>query len=338
MIALTEFDRLEAPALWRADKGSQRVEVIVSLGEATLTLTDFKGHPLTHWSLPAVERVNPTAETPAIYRPAPDSEEEIEVEDELLIEALARIRRAIERGGPHPGRLRGTIMGTVTAAAIALAVLWLPGALIRQAVATVPDVTRTGIGTALQDRISRLSGNACHTEQGDRALSHLETRLMPEGGKITVLRSGVALSQHLPGGIILLNRALVEDPDRPEVTAGYVLAEIQRGAQVDPLERLLRDAGLMTSLRLLTTGHIPAEALDAHAETLLTAPQTAPDTSALITRFAEAQVPTAPYGYAVDITGQTTLTLIEADGTRIIETRPTLSDGDWVALQGICEE
>ena len=54
MIALTEFDRLEASALWRPEGDSQRVEVIVSVGEATLTLSDITGRALTHWSLPAV--------------------------------------------------------------------------------------------------------------------------------------------------------------------------------------------------------------------------------------------------------------------------------------------
>ncbi|WP_368074472.1 hypothetical protein [Celeribacter baekdonensis] len=61
MIALTEFDRLEASALWRPEGDTQRVEVIVSVGEATLTLSDIKGRVLTHWSLPAVIRVSPPA-------------------------------------------------------------------------------------------------------------------------------------------------------------------------------------------------------------------------------------------------------------------------------------
>lgn len=339
MIALTEFERLEAPGLWLPEGESQRRPVIVSVGEATLTLSESRtdGHPLTHWSLPAIEQITPEGETPIRYRPAPDSTEELEIDDELMNEAIARIRRAIDRSRPHPGRLRNGLIGVGVAALIGLGVFWLPNALIRQAVTIVPSVTRAEIGQELLDRIKRLSGAPCDTVHGARALNKLKTRLIPGGGgQIVVVTSGVAVSQHLPGGIVLLNRSVVEDHEDPDAAAGYVLAEIERAHEEDPLERLLHEAGLLTSLRLLTTGHIPEEVLDAHAESLLTAPLTDPNPEKLIATFASAEVHSAPYAYALDITGESVLPLIEADGVQIETTRPVLSDGDWVALQGVC--
>lgn len=338
MIALTEFERLEAPGLWLPEGESQRRSVIVSVGEATLTLSDDRtdGRPLTHWSLPAVERITSEGETPARYRPAPDSSEELEIDDDLMIEAIDRIRRAIDRARPHPGRLRGAMIGLGAAAILGLGMFWLPGALIRQAVTIVPPVTRAEIGQELLDRIKRLSGAPCDTVHGARALNTLKKRLMPGGGQIVVLTSGVALSQHLPGQIILLNRSIVEDHEDPDVLAGYVLAELVRAKDHDPLERLLQDAGLTTSLRLLTTGHIPPDILDTHAESLLTAPVEPVEDEALIAAFEAAEVHSAPYAYARDITGESVLPLIEADGVQIETTRPVLSDGDWVALQGVC--
>lgn len=338
MIALTEFERLEAPGLWLPEGESQRRSVIVSVGEATLTLSDDRtdGRPLTHWSLPAVERITSEGETPARYRPAPDSSEELEIDDDLMIEAIDRIRRAIDRARPHPGRLRGAMIGLGAAAILGLGMFWLPGALIRQAVTIVPPVTRAEIGQELLDRIKRLSGAPCDTVHGARALNTLKKRLMPGGGQIVVLTSGVALSQHLPGQIILLNRSIVEDHEDPDVLAGYVLAELVRAKDHDPLERLLQDAGLTTSLRLLTTGHIPPDILDTHAESLLTAPVEPVEDETLIAAFEAAEVHSAPYAYARDITGESVLPLIEADGVQIETTRPVLSDGDWVALQGVC--
>ena len=337
MIALTEFDRLEASALWRPEGDSQRVEVIVSVGEATLTLSDIKGRALTHWSLPAVIRMSPPGERPAAFAPAPDTDEQVEIDDERMIEAIGRIHRAIDRARPHPGRLRGAIYAGVAVAAAGLVLFWLPGALIRQTVSIVPTVTRAEIGTGLLDRIRRLSGAPCDTVHGTRALERLKTRLFPKGGgQIVVVTSGVAVSQHLPGGILLLNRALVEDYEDPDVVAGYVLAELERAAEHDPLDRLLHEAGLMASIRLLTTGHLSEEVLDAHAESLLTTPLTVPDMGSLIAQFARTEVHSAPYAYALDITGETVLPLIEADGVQITKTRPVLSDGDWVALQGVC--
>jgi hypothetical protein len=48
-----------------------------------------------------------------------------------------------------------------------------------------------------------------------------------------------------------------------------------------------------------------------------------------------ATVDSAPYGYARDISGESTATLISASQTT---TPPLLSDGEWIALQGICGE
>ena len=337
MIALTEFERLEASGLWRPEGATQRQEVIVSLGEATLTLTDMNGLALTHWSLPAIERQNGPDETPARYRPAADADEELEIDDDLMNEAIDRIQRAIDRGRPRPGRLRGLIYGGIAAAVVGLGVFWLPGALVHQTAVIAPAVTRAEIGNGLLDRIRRLSGAPCDTVHGARALERLRNRLFPEGdGKIVVVTSGVAVSQHLPGNIVLLNRALVEDYEDPDVVAGYVLAELERAQEQDPLERLLQEAGLMSAIKLLTTGHISSDTLDAHAESLLTAPQSTPDTEGLIAEFARARVHSAPYAYALDITGERTLPLIEADGVQIENPQPVLSDSDWIALQGVC--
>ena len=69
---------------------------------------------------------------------------------------------------------------------------------------------------------------------------------------------------------------------------------------------------------------------------MLAAPAPALPAPVLIRRFAEAGVPTTPYAYALDVTGETTLPLIEADPVAAGQEKPLLSDGDWVALQGIC--
>jgi hypothetical protein len=337
MTALTEFDRLEATALWRPEGETQRVEVVVSMGEATLLISDPNDKTLSHWSLPAIVRMNGTNERLAIYSPGLETDEQLEIDDETMIAAILRIQRAVERGTSRTGRLRGVITGTVCLGAVALGVLWLPGALVRQAVTIVPGITRSQIGDALLTRIERLSGLPCDTVHGARALQALKSRLTTSGaGDIIVLRSGVQTARHLPGGIILLDRSVIEDYENPDVVAGFVLVEQQRAAEVDPLEHLLRSAGLMTSLRLLTSGQIPKDALDTYAEQLLRQDPEPVDIDLLIERFAAAEVRPLPYAYAQDITGVSTLPLIEADAVRLQSARPVLADGDWVALQNIC--
>jgi len=69
MTALKKYERLESPGLWRDTPGGQRREVIVAFREATLVLSDPRtDSPLSHWSLPAVERLN-TGALPALYGP-----------------------------------------------------------------------------------------------------------------------------------------------------------------------------------------------------------------------------------------------------------------------------
>lgn len=338
MTALQEYKRLETFGIWHASPKDQRRDVIVSLGEATLTISDTKMSALSHWSLPAILRLNP-GETPACFGPGPDMPEVLELDDMMMVAAIEKVRTVIDRRRQQPGRLRHVLRGAVALALAGAAVLWLPGALIRQAVAVVPDAKRIEIGEALLDDIKRVAGSPCETKLGRRALDRLRARLLPDtSGRIVVLPGGVQLSEHLPGQLVLLNRALVEDYEDPAVAAGHILAEDQAARETDPLKRLLDDAGVFASIRLLATGKLSPATLDAHAEALLSADPRRPADAALIARFASAEVPSTPYAYALDITGETVLPLIEADPVAPAAGRPLLADGDWVSLQGICGE
>lgn len=337
MTVLKEYQRLEASGLWRAEPDSQRRDVIISVGDATLVISDAKGMALAHWSLPAIERINAGAERPALFRPATDAQELLELEDETMIAALERVHNAIERNRPHPGRLRNIILIGGMTALIGLSVFWLPDAMLRHTVSVVPTAKRSEIGEALLERIRRVAGPRCDTALGTRALEKLRARLLaPGNGAVFVLSDGVSAAEHLPGRIILLNRALVEDYEDPAVAAGFILAEAERAGRVDPLEQLLRQAGLRAAFRLLTTGEVAEDVLDEYAEQLLITPPIALPNEAILTRFASAELRVSPYAYALDISGEDTLELIEADPIGASQERIVLADGDWVALQGIC--
>ena len=60
MTALTKYQRLECVGLWRLTASAQLREVVVGLRDTTLVLADPRTEmALSHWSLPAVERLNP---------------------------------------------------------------------------------------------------------------------------------------------------------------------------------------------------------------------------------------------------------------------------------------
>lgn len=335
MTALKQFEKLEATGLWRETLATQRREVYVSFGEASLMIRNQANEPLSHWSLAAVERLNPGA-MPAIYAPNPEAAESLEIEDETMVGAIEKIRSAIERRRPHPGRLRLVIFLAIIAIIGLLAIFWLPEALVRQTLNVAPREARLELSQSLLGHIARLTGMPCSSTVGNRALKRLEGRLLPAGGKLLLLPSGIAKSGALPGGIVLLNRALVEDFEGPEWLAGYVILETTRAEVDPPLARLLHFAGVIETFRLLTTGEIKDDVLRRYAETLLTYSAPMPPQAQLLARFASVNVASSPLAYDIDPTGETTLGLIEADPLRGRRSAALMTDAEWVGLQGIC--
>ena len=338
MTALNQYARLETMGVWRESPATQRRDVAVSFGDSTLVISDRSETALAHWSLAAVRRRN-SGQRPAIYSPGADATETLEIEDDTMVAAIEKVRTLIARRRSQPGRLRVWLLVASLAAGLGLLVIWMPNALLNHTVSVLPPSLRSEIGTELLTVITRVSGQPCVTERGAAALARLSLRLLgPEGGEIVVVPGGVRAAQHLPGGLILVNRALVEDHETPDVVAGYVLAETIRRQSADPMARLLHTVGIPATIRLLTTGEIPAERLASYAERLLTAPPEPVADAALLARFAAARVPSSAYAYALDISGETTLPLIEADPMVAGGAEPVLDDADWVSLQGICGE
>lgn len=341
MTALKQYQRIEATGLWRAAAASQRREVVVSIGDATLVISDMQDRPLAHWSLAAVARANP-GEIPALFHPDGDPEETLELGSDApeMIGAIEKLRDAIDRGRPHPGRLRLVMLSLSAAAVVAVAVFWLPDALREHAVTVVPDSKRTDIGAALARHMQRITGPACTDPQGMAALRRLAVRLPgPDGAvpDLQVVRDGVRDALALPGGRILLRARLIEDNDSPDVVAGHVIAAQARALLSDPLDRLLAAGGTRTSFRLLTTGMVGDDSLQRYAESLPAATPVAVPADHLLAAFARAGVRASPYAYALDATGETTLPLIEADP--FATTAPPqvlLDDNDWLRLQSIC--
>lgn len=342
--ALRKYQRLESPGLWRETPVAQRREVIVGLREATLILADPKSEmPLAQWSLPAVTRQNP-GELPAIYTPGDDNVETLEVEDRDMIAALDTLHRVLERRRPHPGRLRGAILAAVVLTIGGLGVFWMPGRLMSHTAAMLPEPTRADLGRAALADLQRLSGQPCKSVPGRRAAAVLAARLFPDTPpEIEVLREGLARPMHLPGNLLLLPADLVEKADSPEVIAGYLVAEAAMAASDDPILPLLQQMGVTGTVRLLATGRPGENALDGYGEVLarqsLTPPATpGPDDETLLAAFTAARLPSSPYAWALDPTGEAVLGLIEADPFAHAKAERVLSDESWLEFQAICTE
>ncbi|SEN61262.1 hypothetical protein SAMN04488103_10678 [Gemmobacter aquatilis] len=337
--ALKKYQKLESSGLWREAPELQRREVVVAFGEASLTLSDPRTETaLSHWSLPAVERINP-GELPALYAPGRQALETLELEDPTMIAALETVRSAVASERPKPGRLRGQLLLGGTLLVVLLAAAFLPGALIEHTATMVPAAMRQNIGQVALNDLSRVTGAPCADPSGQAALDRLAIRLFGEDPpQLRVLPDGAALAMHLPGRIITLNRSLIEQENGPEVASGFALAEAARAAASDPLVPLLRHAGLRATFTLLTTGQLDPAAIEGYgAELLLQRPLTLA-AEPLLDQFEAAGVPATPYARALDPTGEATLALIEADPFAKGTPGPILADGDWISLQAICAE
>jgi hypothetical protein len=329
MTALKKYQRLECSGLWRETPLDQRREVLVRLGDATLVLSDPRsGEAVSHWSLPAVERMNKGQEPP-VFAPGADPD---------MIAALDAVRSAVRAATARPGRLRGMILGGSALTVVALALLWVPGALVTHTASVVPPAQRAEIGQRLLDDLARVTGAPCDNPLGLKALAGLATRVFgPVDTPILyVMPEGVEQPLHFPGDVIILPRRMIEEANGPEALAGAALVERLRSREADPIVPLLEHAGLRATFQLLTTAELSDTAIQGYGEAALRAlPVPLPDAT-LIDAFTTAQVPATPYALAVDPDGLVTGGLVSGDPYQGLAPSPLIPDEEWVALQGIC--
>ncbi len=333
MTALKEYQRLECPGVWRPSSEDKRINVVVGIGDATLIMYDYNDRPQSHWSLPALVRLNGDTR-PAIFAPGIDSEEELEIGDDSMIDAIEQVQKAIERRIPRKRRSKRAILAVAICASLASSIVWLPELLVTHAAAVVPDAKRIELGERLLAHIQQASRRSCHTAE-TAALGRLYDRLLGDRpGRLAVLPNGIAQTNHLPGGLILIDPALIENHESPDVAAGYVIAEAIRADAQDAIASMLERAGLVAALRLLATGDVTENVLFALAGALLSQPAQPVDRKALLERFRESRISIAPYAaIALDDADENALELTTVDQGG---NSPALSDADWVSLQRIC--
>lgn len=328
MTALDGIERLETTALWRSDAGAQRREVYVGIGEAELVVQDRAGTALAHWSLPALVRRNPGA-MPALYAPAPDAAEELEIEEPAMVAALDRVVSAVARGRRRPGALRRLVLGLIGGFAVGTLLLWLPDALRAHAENVMPAAQRAEIGARMLAELTLLTGPPCATPTGDEALRLLRERLAPTMPvRFAVLRDLPQPALALPGGMVVLSDRVLVAQDDPGVAAGHLLATLLTARAQAPVARFLDGIGALPLMRLLASGEVPDRAITRDVEGLLLAPPPLLSPDRLQPGFAAARLAWGPYAAA---------TGLPPEDAPASDRPPALDDTAWLALQGICD-
>ncbi|WP_313136967.1 hypothetical protein [Paracoccus jeotgali] len=339
--ALRQFQRLEAPGSWRPAPDAQLREVVVSIGEATLILSDPKSDaPLAHWSLPAVRRMNPGTR-PAVYVPvAAEGDgpfESLEVDDRWMIDAIGRVQAAIAARRPHPGRLRGGLMAGAVLVMLLAGAVWLPGAMRSHAARITPAAERQQIGLAILRDMSRTTGAPCADPAAAGSLHLLAKRIgLPAGARIAVLREGLPGAIMLPGHVLAVDHTLIRDQSEPEALAGHMLAAYLTAAETDPMVEALAQVPFSQILGLLTRGTLRPDVWQGYGEALLSQPPKRASERRLLEGFAAAKLPSSPYAETLPDSGTRAVALTESDPFRSHPYPPALDERDWITLQQIC--
>lgn len=310
----------------------------MSLGDATLVLSDPRTDtPLSHWSLPAVIQLNPGA-IPATYAPGAEGiDETVQIDDPLMIQAIAKVQGAIATHRAHTGRLRSTLLVVAILAVLGGVVLWMPNVLISHAARIAPPAQARDIGTAILADLETTSGTACARDSGQAVLDWLAPQLVGPNARIRVLPSPLGGARRLPGDLYVMGNDLLQNAPGPETAVAHLIAA-RLAVDDDTLRQsAMEQAGLLAALRLMTLGHLPQGALAGHAQTILGNPPPRPDDATLLPALAKARIPAEPYARSIDPTGQAVQSLIQNDTFRTTPPpRPLLTDEQWLALQQIC--
>lgn len=337
MTAKEQFVRLESPGRWYRTPRDAGRDVVVHLGDTSVTLISKNDVALAHWSIAGIRRLEVRGRPPR-YGPDAGGPEFVEISDKTMVEALDRELAPSDKG---PERVRRPIGRWIAAAAafaaVAAAAQSFPDWASRLAASFFKPSERAEIGEQVAGYVAAEFGESCESRQATASLRKLSARLFPgERGGISVISGLGVPSAHLPGGLVLVDRDLVVGQDSPEVLAGYVLMERTIMALNDPLARLIREAGTGATFGVIFGRRIPDTEMRIHAASVPYRPRPHFPEEELLERFRNAGFPSTPF--ALSLQGEDGLSEAIAAGNPLEGGiySPLLSDGEWLGLQAAC--
>ena len=337
MTALTQYQRLEATGIWRKSAEAQRLDVIISIGESSLVITDINEKPLAHWSLAALAVIQ-SKDGNKLYHPDGDPGETLELgsNENEMAKAIEKLMKAVDRRRPKPGRLRIFSLASISIVILGLSIFWLPAALRDYTQKIIPEVREQEMGKAVFNEFISFVGAPCSRELGIIALDKFSSNLGLEEYSFHIVPSETIEAIHLPGKIIVVSKALVEDFDDPDVLAGHILAQIQREAKSNALDELMKQMNNIEIIQFLLGKSPDASTLREFSKDWIIKKQVDIDLETLMNEFNKKAISALPYSYAIDVTGQSTQFMINNEKISQKVRKPSLDDSAWLAMQTIC--
>lgn len=239
--------------------------MVVSVGTATLVLTDLADRLLGHWALAGVSVVGREG-IATVYGMAEG--ETLTIRDREIVAAIAAASDLLPRRAPAARRIPlGPILAVAALVALALAA---PGLVRMQAASMVPPERAVEIADEMLIAAVARHGPPCEPREARPAISRLTKAVAPASPpRLRIVPLGRPAAIALPGAAVLVDRTLAaRDPDA-------AVAAARRALGTDPVTDLMRAAGTTGSLRYLLTGRIPDATLQRATEAAIAAAPTA---------------------------------------------------------------
>lgn len=264
MTALDRYALLEAEAVYYDGQSARAQDVIVRFGETTLTLLTFQDEPVNHWALASLRLVDETAprgeQEVLRLSPGHDGDERLTLTDAEMIAALREVCPDLEAPASPPSRIlrKALIWGTGALAALALIGLVIAPMAAEQLALRMPQDRAERLGeTVLAMAAPRMGAGErpgrCDAPDGVAALARMTERLQQAAGarravSVRVMRSPSDNAITVPGGLIAIMSGMIHAAGSPEEIAAVLAHEIAHAEARDPMReafRVIGTAGLL---------------------------------------------------------------------------------------------
>ncbi|MGB0497563.1 MAG: hypothetical protein ACPGID_04430 [Rubricella sp.] len=233
MTALDRYDRLEASGLWHRPEGAR--EVLVTFGEARLTLSTFEEEPLAQWSIAALAERESDGST-ARFSPDPDFAEWLDLSDPDMIAAL---RAVIAPPRRRPWRALANIAYGALAVAALTALAWPRIETLLHGEVTPAEIA--AFGTRIMETNEAM---AICTAEDVPAVALLEERIELAEGTLIFATYPTERTQviRLPDGRLVIDERILGQAPDADGLAGLIVdldmrhpTELYRARAVDRL-------------------------------------------------------------------------------------------------------
>lgn len=322
------YIRFEASGIWRENAETPPRDVIVSLGERTLVLSDLGDRILGHWARAGLTPLRTEGET-TVYTLSAESGETLAIGDrQMNVEISGRTHDA--QVSPRKRRKRPRL-GLILAASFSIGLSatlasFAPGAMRHQTLRLI----QPGQAAELSDRILLIlmdkGAQPCRHPTGERNVNRLTATLAAPGEtpvRTRVMDLADASAARLPDGSVIVSQSAVAAARVPEDLAAVLAVALAR----DPLETLVNSMGPVDHMVYFLTADLRPTTLDDAARAAL-APATSDEMAAAATRLEALGLSTGAEGE--ERSGDDKVRLLSGTSASALEAI------NWASIKRIC--